>query len=297
MTSTISTRPLSEHFGVEVLGLDLARMTRAHLYAEVRTLFEEHSALLFRGQSITREDHIRIAELFGPIEDRSADERRPGEAFEIPQVSNVLADGSVSAEMDLHTLNLKSNQLWHTDSTFLPVPALANLLIARVVTTRGGETELASTRAAWRDMPETLKARIRNRIIWHRYSHSRARISPELATLPKFNKWPDRPWPAIWTNPVNGAPALYIASHSFKVSGLSAEESAALIDELVGFCTQSEYVYSHAWQPGDVLIWDERATLHRGMPWPYDQPRTLSSICVSVTAADGLDDMLARAAA
>ena len=296
MPSELTTRPLTKHFGVEVLDLDLTRMTRDGLYPQVRELFEEHSALLFRRQSVTPGDHIRIASLFGPIEDRQADERKPGDAFEISQVSNVLPGGSVAAEMDLQTLNLKANQLWHTDSTFLPVPALANLLIGRVVASSGGETELASTRAAWRDMPEALKARVRDRVVWHRYSHSRARISPELAKLPKFHKWPDRPWPAIWRNPVNGQEALYIASHAFKVAGMSELEGAALIDELVAFCTEPEYIYSHRWQPGDVLIWDERATLHRGMPWPYDQPRTLSSICVSVTDADGLHEMLARAA-
>lgn len=296
MPTELTTRPLSQHFGVEVLDLDLTAMTGERLYPQVRALFEAHSALLFRRQSVTPEDHIRIAALFGPLEDRKADEKKPGDAFEVSQVSNVLADGSVSGEMDLHTLNLKANQLWHTDSTFLPVPALANLLIGRVVTSSGGETELASTRAAWRDIPEALKARVRDRVVWHRYSHSRARISPELAKLPKFNKWPDRPWPAVWRNPVNGSEALYIASHAFKVGGMSEVEGAALIDELVAFCTRPEYVYSHRWQPGDVLIWDERSTLHRGMPWPYDQPRTLSSICVSVTDADGLHEMLARAA-
>jgi alpha-ketoglutarate-dependent 2,4-dichlorophenoxyacetate dioxygenase len=292
----IATRPLTKHFGVEVLDMDLTGVTRDWLYPEIRALFEEHSALLFRRQTITPEDHIRIATLFGPLEDRQADERKPGDAFEVSQVSNVLADGSVSGEMDLHTLNLKANQLWHTDSTFLPVPALANLLIGRVVTRSGGETELASTRAAWRDMPEPLKARVRDAVLWHRYAHSRARISPELAKLPMFHKWPDRPWPAIWRNPVNGREALYIASHAFKVGGMPDADGAALIDELIAFCTQPEYAYSHRWQAGDVLIWDERATLHRGMPWPYDEPRTLSSICVSVTDADGLGDMRARAA-
>jgi alpha-ketoglutarate-dependent 2,4-dichlorophenoxyacetate dioxygenase len=103
-----------------------------------------------------------------------------------------------------------------------------------------------------------------------------------------FHKWPDQPWKAVWTNPANGAQALYIASHSVRIEGLDEAQSAGLIDEIIAFCTQPEYVYSHKWQPGDVLIWDERAALHRGRPWPYDQPRTLSSICVTATEADGL---------
>lgn len=287
----LDIRPLSRHFGAEVLNVDLCMVTPKHLFPEIRGAFEEHSALLFRGQSVTPQHHIRLAELFGPLEDRKADEHEEGEGFEIPQVSNLLENGKVTGEMDLHTLQLKSNQLWHTDSTFLPVPALSNILIAEVVTESGGETELASTRAAWRNMPEALKAPFRDASLWHSYSHSRAKISEELLKLHIISKWSDQRWKAVWINPVNGREALYIASHAYRIEGRDEIESARLIDEAIAFCTQPEFVYRHRWQVGDVLIWDERATLHRGRPWPYDQPRALSSICSSVTAADGLEAM------
>ncbi len=286
--TTIQTKPLTPHFGVEVSGMALSDVSAGQNFAELRALFEEHSALLFRAQVISNAEHMALAQLFGPIEDRKADERKPGEKFEVPEVSNVQKDGSTSGEMDLHTLNLKSNFLWHSDSTFLPTPALTNILIGRVVTTEGGATELASTRAAWAAMPEALKAKIRGRGIWHRYSHSRRKISPELAELPMFNKWPDQHWNAVWPNPVNGREALYIASHAFKVDGYDETESQALLDELMAYCTQPEFTYSHQWAVGDVLIWDQRAVLHRGTPWPYEQPRTLSSICASVTEDDGI---------
>ncbi len=288
---SISTQPLTGTFGVSVSGLDLQDVARGQGFGDLRSLFEEHSALLFRDQTVTDDDHLAIAQMFGPIEDRLADERKPGEAYEVPRVSNVRDDGAVTAADDLHTLNLKSNFLWHADSTFLPVPALTNILIGRVVTTTGGATELASTRAAWAAMPEELKTRVRGRGIWHKYSHSRAKISPELAKLPMFNKWPDQHWNSIWTNPVNGREALYIASHAYAIDGYDAPESKALLEELFAFCTQPHFTYSHQWAVGDVLIWDQRAVLHRGTPWPYDQPRTLSSICTSVTEADGLDAM------
>ena len=285
------TRPLTSEFGVEVSGIDLAEVSNPRIFGQIRALFEEHSALLFRGQGLSDAQHKQLAELFGPIEDRKADERKKGEAFEVPVVSNVREDGSITEEMDLHTLNLKSNFLWHSDSTFLPTPALTNILIGRVVTTEGGATELASTRAAWAKMPEDLKAKVRGRGIWHRYSHSRRKISPELAELPMFNKWPDQHWNALWRNPVNGREALYIASHAFKLDGYDEAEGQALLDELITFCTQPQFVYSHSWQVGDVLIWDQRAGLHRGTPWPYEQPRVLSSLCASVTDADGIDRM------
>lgn len=287
MTS-LELAPISDAFGVEVLGVDLGAGALEDLYPEIRAAFEAHSLLLFRGQSLGPERHLELASRFGPIEDRKADERKPGEAFEISQVSN-RTEGGIADAMDLHTLNLKANQLWHTDSTFMPTPALANLLIARVVSSSGGETEFASTRAAWRDLPNATKTRVRNAVFRHRYSHSRARISPVLAALPMFNKWPDQRWRALWRNPVTGEDALYIASHVFAVDGVPDAEGAALVDELIAFSTQDRYVYSHSWRPGDVLIWDERATLHRGRPWPYAEERTLSSICVTARDVDGLD--------
>ncbi|KIC28642.1 hypothetical protein RA24_10390 [Leisingera sp. ANG-M6] len=253
----------------------------------MRKLFEDHSALLFRNQSLPPEDHLRLAQMFGPIEDRKKDERQPGAAPEVSLVSNE-TDAGVTGEMDLHTLHLKANQQWHIDSTFMPVPSLCNILAAKVVTTEGGQTELASTRAAWAAMPEDLRQRIKGRILGHNYRRSRERISMELANLPMFNKWPAQRWPAVWANPVNGQEALYIASHVFEVEGLSPAEGDALVDELIAFCTQPQFVYSHRWQVGDVLMWDQRATLHRGMPWPYEQPRTLASVCCSMTGSDGL---------
>lgn len=287
----ITTTPLTDTFGVEVHGLDIMDVSEGATFDAVRALFEEHSALLFRGQAMTGEKHIELAALFGPIEDRQADERKPGEAFKIPEVSNVREDGSTSAEMDLHTLNLKSNFLWHSDSTFLPVPSLVNILTAKIVTTEGGATELACTRAAWAEMPEALKVRIAGHGIWHRFSHSRKKISEELSRLPMFNKWPDQHWKSVWTNPVNGREALYLASHAFLVDGYDEAESAALLDELIAFCTQPRFVYAHQWAVGDVMLWDQRAVMHRGTPWPYEQPRKLASICSSVRDGDGLPQM------
>jgi alpha-ketoglutarate-dependent 2,4-dichlorophenoxyacetate dioxygenase len=191
--------------------------------------------------------------------------------------------------MDLHTLNLQANMLWHTDSTFLPTPALINILTARVLPpSGGGNTELASTRTGWASMPADLKAKLKDAVIWHRLSHSRARISPELARLPEMNKWPDRPWRALWPNPVTGEESLFIASHSFSIEGLGLTEGQEVIDAAIAHCTRPEAVYSHQWAVGDVLLWDERAILHRGQPWDYSEPRTLKSICCSVTEADGL---------
>jgi len=287
---TFQTSPLHPRFGVELHDVDLSEIDEES-FPKLRDLFERHSVLFALNQTLDDAAHMRLAQMFGPIEDREADEREKGEAFKIPEVTNIRADGSLTEEMDLHTLNLKSNMLWHADSTFMPNPSLTNILIGRVVTETGGQTELTSTRAAWADMPEALKNKIKDRGFWHHYANSRAQISPELAKLPMFNKWPAQLWRAIWTNPVTGDEALYIASHAFAVNGMEASEGKALISELMRFVTQDEYVFSHTWNVGDVLIWDQRAVLHRATPWNYDEPRKLTSLCTTALPSDGLDKM------
>ena len=186
------TTPLHDRFGVEVHGANLCNVTAETGYLEIRAAFEAHSLLLFRNQDLDDARHLAFGALFGPIEDRTrgADGPEP----KISAVTNVRDDDAVASEDDHLVLNLKANQLWHTDSTFLPVPALANIIAARVVTTTGGETELVSTRAAWLDMPAELKDRIRGKVIRHRYSHSRAKISQDLAKDDLFTMWQDQAW-------------------------------------------------------------------------------------------------------
>jgi len=275
--------PLHEEFGVEVHGLDLRHVTLASGYGDIRAAFEAQSLLLFRDQHLSDEEHLAFARLFGPLEDR---EVRPEP--EICPVSNVAVDGTTAPEDDSLTLNLKANQLWHTDSTFLPAPALANVLQARILPSTGGETEFVSTRAGWRRLNPSLQEKARTAVLWHRYAHSRARIDPGLAREALFAKWRDQAWRAVWLNPVTGEEALYIASHAYAVDGMGEAEGAALINDLIAAVTGGDAVYAHSWQPGDVLLWDERAALHRGRPWPYQEPRTLVSICVTARDCDGL---------
>lgn len=287
----LTITPLSPAFGAEISGLPLSDFVPSGRFDELRALFEEHSALLFRTQDLSDASHLELARAFGPIEDRKKDERKKGEEYTIPKVTNEQTDSSLKQDAHFHKLNLESNFLWHADSTFMPEPALTNIITARVVSSEGGATELASTRAAWASMPEELRSKIRGRGIYHHYSTSRAKISPELAKHPMFHKWPATHWNAVWENPVNGQEALYIASHAYAVDGYDDTEGLALLDELMEFCTQSRFTYTHNWQVGDVLIWDQRAVLHRGRPWPYDQARTLSSLCTTSTEEDGLSAM------
>ncbi|MEM9604973.1 MAG: TauD/TfdA family dioxygenase [Pseudomonadota bacterium] len=279
---TLHTTPLHAEFGVEVHGVDLTDATPNHLYPAVRAAFEAHSLLLFRGQHWTDDDILRFGRLFGPIENRTALPEH------VARVSNVLPDGSVMAPDAQRVKDLRANMLWHTDSTFLPVPALANIITARVVPSEGGTTELVSTRAGLARLSPVQRSALQHGIR-HRYAHSRAKIDSDLASAEHIVKWPDQVWRGHWRNPVTGQDAAYIASHACAIDGRDDAEALALIESIVETLTVDEAVYAHHWQVGDVLIWDERATLHRGMPWPFDQARTLASICVSARDEDGLE--------
>lgn len=279
-------RPLHQDFGVEIFGVDLREVT-PESFPEIRRAFDEHSLLLFRDQSMDDPSILRFGAMFGEIENRTDG------PLHVPRVSNVLPDGSVLEPDALRLKDLQANMLWHTDSTFLPVPALANIITARIVPSEGGATELVSTRAGFARMPGELKEQARAATLRHALTHSRSKVDPDLAKADHITKWEATRWPAVWENPVTGAEALYIASHAFAVDGMDEAEGLAFIEDLTERMVPDEAIYAHQWQVGDVLIWDERATLHRGMPWPYDQARELASICVTAADSDGLDRMRA----
>src|SRR5262249_34035758 len=156
--------------GIEIQGVDLSMLTAEAGYPAVRQAFEMHSLLLFRDQRLDDAAHLAFGALFGPIEDRSQGKNGPDPR--VSRVSNRGEEGAIARAEDKQTLDLMANQLWHTASTFLPVPALANILAARVLSSTGGETEFVSTRAAWQDLPESLKTKMRNAVLHHRYAHS-----------------------------------------------------------------------------------------------------------------------------
>ena len=290
----MDTVPLHPLFGVEVRGIDLRDVTAERHYPELRALFERHSLLLFRDQAMGAKVQNDFALLFGPLEDRVADAARtePRRRPPVPKLSNRNKGGKgLRAADSLQVLNLIANQQWHTDSTFLHTPALINVITAHVVPSAGGETELVSTRAAWADLPDALKRLVEDAVFLHSVLPSRVRTDPGLLQLPEVNRYQSQAWRAVWPNPVTGEKSLYIAGHVYGVRGMRRAEAEAFVAQLIAFCTRPEYVYTHAWRPGDVLVWDERATMHRGRPWPYNEERTLTSCCVSARDLDGLAEV------
>jgi alpha-ketoglutarate-dependent 2,4-dichlorophenoxyacetate dioxygenase len=192
-----------------------------------------------------------------------------------------------------HRLSLanKANQLWHTDSTFKPVPALASALSARIIPDNGGETEYVSTRLAWDRMAPAQRDRLQSCFAWHDYAHSRGKIAPDLATTEERTALPSQCWRMAWTNPANGRTALYVASHAYAIEGMEPEEAQRFLAELIDQATLPEYRYTHRWRKGDVVMWDNRATMHRGRPWPAEEPRVMVRTTIAATDADGLESV------
>jgi alpha-ketoglutarate-dependent 2,4-dichlorophenoxyacetate dioxygenase len=282
--------PLGPGFAAELRGVTLVDVAaKTAVYTQVRAAFEEHSVLIFRGQELTDETQLGFSRRFGPLEVTKVGSQGAGSNLVI--LSTIDENGKVVPADHRLSLRNKANQLWHTDSTFKRVPALASVLSARIIPAAGGETEYVSTRLAWERLDPALRQRLENSFAWHDYAHSRGKIASDLASPAERAALPPQCWRMAWTNPTNGRTALYIASHAYTIEGMEQAAAQRLLAELIDAATASGFSYVHAWRKGDVVMWDNRATLHRGRPWPAQEPRLMVRTTISATDADGLDSI------
>ncbi|HKX09530.1 MAG TPA: TauD/TfdA family dioxygenase [Stellaceae bacterium] len=282
--------PIGPGFGVEVKGASLLDVVSSDAaYRQVRAAFEAHSVLLFRDQAVTDDLQAVFSRAFGPLEIVKVGSVGVG-TFYSP-LNNLAPDGSLVPETHRQALIARANQLWHTDSSFKQTPALASILSARTVPGTGGETEFVSMRLAWERLPRERQARLSNAVVWHSYANSRDQIDPELMTAAERAVLPSVRWHMSWRNPTNDRRALYLASHAYAVEGMGDNEGKALLAELIAEATQPGRVYRHAWRPGDVIMWDNRATMHRGRPWRVGDARAMVRTTVQAVDADGLAEL------
>jgi alpha-ketoglutarate-dependent 2,4-dichlorophenoxyacetate dioxygenase len=281
--------PLGPGFGVEIRGvsvLDVA--TDAEAYQGVRAAFEEHSLLLFRDQPIADDVQVAYSRAFGPLELTKVSSL--GQNTFYSRLTNTV-NGKIVPPDHRQVLVARANALWHTDSSFKKTPALASVLTARVLPGGGGDTEFTSTRRAWQRLPGKLQERLRDAVATHSYANSRDQIHPDLATEMERRSLPPVRWRMNWRNPANGERALYIASHAYAIEGMDDRDARQLLAELMDETTRPEFVYAHKWRQGDVVMWDNRAMLHRGRPWDYSQERSMVRTTISATVADGLAEV------
>lgn len=265
----INFETLHTRFGARVNGIDLANDLDDKTFAKLRDGFASHSVLVFPDQPLTDEQQIAFSKRLGPLEATKVGSYGAGTPLVI--LSNVGEDGNVVP--DDHRLNMvhKANSLWHSDSSFKPTPALASMLSAKTVPPEGGETEYASMIVAWDDLPEDTKAKIDGKIALHHFAASRNRINPELMTQAEYDELPPVKQIMVRDIPETGKKSLYIGSHAGAIVGMPDDEAKQLIDELVAFATAPERVYTHTWRANDVVLWDNRAVVHRGRPFARDK--------------------------
>jgi alpha-ketoglutarate-dependent 2,4-dichlorophenoxyacetate dioxygenase len=282
--------PLGPGFAAELRGVTLADVASDDAtYAAVRAAFEQHSVLVFRGQEVTDELQLAFSRRFGPPEVTKVGSQGTGTHFVI--LSTIGPDGNVVPPDHRIALRNKANQLWHTDSSFKRVPALTSILSARIIPARGGETEFVSTRLAFERLDPALREKLENSFAWHDYAHSRSQITADLASPEEREALPPQCWRMVWKNPANGRGAIYLASHAYAVEGMEPAPGKKLIDELMAAATAPGTSYLHPWRSGDVVMWDNRATMHRGRPWPAHEARLMVRTTISATEADGVDSM------
>jgi alpha-ketoglutarate-dependent 2,4-dichlorophenoxyacetate dioxygenase len=258
----LTFRKLHPLFGVEIGGVDLTRPVNAVVFGEIRAAFEEHSVVLLRDQPIDDAQQIAFSRLFGPLETTVG--ANPAGGTHFARQSNLDIDtGAVIPPEDRRMVYQKGNYFWHTDSSFKKVPALCSLLSARVCPPEGGDTEFASLRAAWATLPEATQQQIEPLVAEHSLVYSRSLVDPNVLTEAQKAELPAVQQRLVRVNPINGRKALYVSAHASHIVGWPFAEGRALLDELTAHATQSQFCLAHRWREGDIVIWDNRAVLHR----------------------------------
>jgi alpha-ketoglutarate-dependent taurine dioxygenase len=258
--------PLAPGFGARITGVRLATIDDAAFTALYRTWLD-HGLLICPGQFLSKDQQVAVAARFGPLE------------FKLIPISNVRDDGRLREPDDAWVRVLKGNQGWHTDSTYVAVQSKGALLSAHIAAPEGGATEWADTAGAYDALPADLKARIEGLSAFHSMRRSQALAGDDYQRGDEHGGYgaeaepPLRP--LVKVHPETGRRALTIGRHAYGVPGLTEPESEALLAELLAMACRPEHVCAHRWRPGDVAIWDNRRTMHRGQPWDLARPRVL----------------------
>jgi len=261
---------LHPNLGARVDGVDLATMDEA-TRKQVFDAFQEYSVLVFHDQRLDDERQMAFSErLFGPLETTlkatgKEDRLHP----KLVDLSNIDPDHDTQLMGwdDRRMIYQSGNQLWHTDSSFKPVPAMASLLSGREVPPTGGETEFVSMRHAWATLPEATRRQLDGRVVVHSILYSRSTIAKGLFDPEHERELLPVRQALVRANPVNGRRGIYIGSHAWYIEGMDYAESRRLLDELLAHTTRPECVFQHRWRQWDLVMWDNRCVLHRGRPW------------------------------
>jgi alpha-ketoglutarate-dependent 2,4-dichlorophenoxyacetate dioxygenase len=262
----VSIRPLHPVFVGEVSGVDLRRKLTREEAAAIDAGMDRFAVLVFHGQEISDEQQIAFSRNFGEIENSyGGNVTKAGQKRLNPlmnDVSNLGEDNRPLARDDRRRLFNLGNQLWHSDSSFRAVPAKYSLLSGRMVVDKGGNTEFADMRAAYDALDAETKALVEGLVCEHSLLYSRGQLGFEVTDEERMLFRPVRQ-SLVRTHPVTGRKSLYLASHAGTIVGWPVPEARALLRDLTEHATQPQFVYSHKWRQYDLVMWDNRQTMHR----------------------------------
>jgi len=292
----ITVCPVTESFAAEIGDIDLSRPLDSTDLAAIKQAFWDYAVLIFPDQELTDEQHLDFSRHFGPLETTIA-ALNPGARLRVSDkladVSNLNSQSAIWGEKSRTRMLQLANRLWHTDSSFKYLPARASLLYARTIPPLGGRTEFADLRAAYDALDDGLKRRLEGLVAEHALAFSRARIGFTAFTEAERNNLPPVPQVMSRTIPENGRKTLYVASHIGHIAGMPDVEARALVDRLIAHATQRQFVYSHRWRVHDLVMWDDRCTMHRGtdfddLRWPRDVRRATVNDVANTCEQEGI---------
>ena len=274
----LTLEPLHPLFSAEAGGVDLSKPLDAGTIRAIDTAMDRYAVLVFRGQPLGEAEQVACAKQFGPLDAGLRKATGAPTRFqydELIDIGNVDLDGAVAQRENAKLIGVLANQLWHADSTFQDVAVKYSMLSAVVVTEEGGETQWADLRAAWDALPDKAKRHVEGRTGRHSAFHSRIALGDDRYSQVQLERFPPVERPLVHVHPGSGRKVLYPSVHIDRVSGLSVPEGRLLVAELLEHATQPAFVYTHTWRAGDYVMWDNRATLHRGKRYDLGARRDL----------------------
>jgi alpha-ketoglutarate-dependent 2,4-dichlorophenoxyacetate dioxygenase len=280
---SLHTRALHPLFGVEILDVDLSRPLDDDGFRAIRAALDESSLLLFRGQALDHDAQVAFSQRFGELE--TVVKANPGGGSYFAWQTNLDRESreTIPPE-DRRMIYQKANYFWHTDSSFKRIPALCSLLYGDICPPEGGDTEFACMRAAWRDLSPQRQAQLPTLVAEHSLLHSRSLVDEAALTAEMKAELTWVRHPLARRNPVNGRMSVYVSAHASHIVGWPLEEGRALLNELTAAATTAERIYRHRWREGDLLIWDNRSTVHRATA--YDSVRHKRQMRRTTVAGD-----------
>ncbi|MCW3838245.1 TauD/TfdA dioxygenase family protein [Sphingomonas canadensis] len=272
---SLTVRPLHPIFGAEVIGADLTVAPDRELIEAIERTMATYAVAVVRDVNASDADHLRFSRAFGPLElppgmDRFAGNKPRRIARELFDISNLDENGEIIPYNDEKRKYARATERFHTDSSFHTLPTKWSLLLAHIIPPEGGDTHFIDTRAVYDALPQATKERIDGLSAVHDFWRGRELLGATGVTDEMRAAMPPVTHPLVRTMPY-GRKALYIGGHTAGIVGWPDDEALVFLEELYQFATQDRFIYVHKWRKGDLLIWDNRCTLHRATPLPTDQ--------------------------